>query len=288
MNILCLFFIMAQKKDDLLIEYIMQFINTSKYFLPIFTHHKQIYKNEILFKALLYKLKTGLAYNNIKYFKIKGGTLRYFHQKLIKYRFFEHFYEYYIGEYIDNIHANLIKFYMDSTLIPNKLGSDDVTYNIQLKKHKSCKISLVIDEFGVPIDYETTNSNNHDSPVFCKQIKKISEKYPKLCSNDKIFIGDAGYDSEKIRSTLKEYKIGKLVCDRNKRNTKDKNKLEKNKCTLYERMLLNSRSKIEHINNTIKQNKTINVRYQRYMSNYTNFVLFAIIRLSFSKIGKLQ
>ncbi len=59
------------KKDDLLIEYIMQFINTSKYFLPIFTHHKQIYKNEILFKALLYKLKTGIAYNNIKYFKIK-------------------------------------------------------------------------------------------------------------------------------------------------------------------------------------------------------------------------
>ena len=65
MNILCLFFIMAQKKDDLLIEYIMQFINTSKYFLPIFTHHKQIYKNEILFQALLYKLKTGIAYNNI-------------------------------------------------------------------------------------------------------------------------------------------------------------------------------------------------------------------------------
>jgi hypothetical protein len=287
--ILYLFLMVKQKKDDQLIEYMMKFINTSEHFLPIFTHHKQVYENEKLFKALLYKLKTGVSYNNINDLNlgIKGGTLRYFHQKIIKHKFFELFYESYMGKYIDNVHTDLIKFYMDSTLIPNKLGNDDVTYNIQLKKHKSCKISLVIDEFGVPIDYETTNSNNHDSPILCEQIKKINKKYPKLCTNDKIFIGDAGYDSEKIRSALKKYNIGRLVCDRNKRNTKDKEKLEKNKCTQYEKMLLNSRSKIEHINNTIKQNKTINVRYQRYMSNYTNFVLFALIRLSFGKIGKI-
>jgi hypothetical protein len=39
-----------------------------------------------------------------------------------------------MSKYIDNVHMDLIKFYMDSTLIPNKLGNDVVTYNIQLKK----------------------------------------------------------------------------------------------------------------------------------------------------------
>jgi hypothetical protein len=97
----------------------MEFIDKSKYFLPIFTHHKQVYQNEKLFKALLYKLKIGVSYNNVNDLNLG-----------IKHKF----YEYYIGKCIDNVHMDLIKFYIDSTLIPNKLGSDNVTYNIQLKK----------------------------------------------------------------------------------------------------------------------------------------------------------
>ena len=37
------------------------------------------------------------------------------------------------------------RFYVDSTLIQNKLGIDEVVYNTQLKKHKSCKITIVCD-----------------------------------------------------------------------------------------------------------------------------------------------
>jgi hypothetical protein len=39
------------------------------------------------------------------------------------------------------------EFYIDSTLIANKLGIDLTSYNIQLKKHKSTKVSLIIDDF---------------------------------------------------------------------------------------------------------------------------------------------
>ena len=48
------------------------------------------------------------------------------------------------------------EFYIDSTLIANKLGIDLTSYNIQLKKHKSTKVSLIIDDFGVLIDFITT------------------------------------------------------------------------------------------------------------------------------------
>ena len=33
--------------------------------------------------------------------------------------------------------------YLDSTLIPNKQGIDEVTYNPQCNKHKSTKISVI-------------------------------------------------------------------------------------------------------------------------------------------------
>ena len=53
-------------------------------------------------------------------------------------------------------------------------------------------------------------------------------------------------------------------------------------------MLLKKRSKIEHTNNILKKNKTINIRYEKYSINYKNFVQLAIIKLCFSKIGDIQ
>ena len=53
-------------------------------------------------------------------------------------------------------------------------------------------------------------------------------------------------------------------------------------------MLLNKRSKIEYTNNTLKKNKTINVRYDKYSVNFSNFVLIAIIKLAFGKIGFIE
>jgi transposase len=91
------------------------------------------------------------------------------------------------------------------TLVANKLGIDNATYNIQLKKHKSTKLSIIIDDFGVPIHFELTNSNIHDASVFCNQLDTIVNKYPNLCTNDNIFIGDSAYDSNNIREKLKTY-----------------------------------------------------------------------------------
>jgi hypothetical protein len=258
---------MINHTDKKLVEYLINFINSNEKFNKLFNHHKQIYSMEDLFTALIYKLTTGISYKNISKLKtnIKGSNLHYFHKKIVKYNLFEEFYNYYISIYINNIPENKY-FYVDSTLIANKLGINNATYNIQLKKHKSTKISIIIDDFGIPIDFKITNSNNHDSSIFSNQLDTIVNKYPNLCTNDKIFIGDSAYDSNNIRHKLKNCKLGKLISDRNKRNTKDKNKLHK--LDLYSKMLLKKRSKIEHVNNILKKNKTINTRYEKYSINY--------------------
>ena len=53
-------------------------------------------------------------------------------------------------------------------------------------------------------------------------------------------------------------------------------------------MLLKKRSKVEHTNNILKKNKTINVRYEKYSVNYNSFVLIAIMKLAFNKIGIIE
>jgi hypothetical protein len=94
---------------------------------------------------------------------------------------------------------NFVKFSVDSTLIANKFEIDLVDCNIQLHKHKSCKISIIADDFNVLIHYKLTNSNNHDVIVFYEQISEMSIKFLQLCANNKKFIADVAYNSLKLK-----------------------------------------------------------------------------------------
>jgi len=281
---------MLEKSDIKLIKNIIEFINSNDKYNRLFKHHKQVYSIEDLLTALIYKLKTGISYKNIsnQKFNIKGGNLHYFHTKIIKYKLFENYYDNYIENYILIMGNNINNFFVDSTLVANKLGIDKVTHNIQLKKHKSLKISIIEDEFKIPIDFIVSNSNYHDSSLMLNHIENISKKYPSLCTNNKHFIADSAYDSEKIRIELKSKKLGDLICDRNKRNTKDPNKLINLIPNLHHKLLLKKRSNIEHTNNSLKQNRTINVRYEKKSKYYENFVLLAIMRNIFKKIGCIK
>ena len=80
--------------------------------------------------------------------------------------------------------------------------------------------------------------------------------------------------------------MGLLICERNIRNTKNKELIEKNKLTL-EKMLLKSRAKIEHLNKKLKDNKNIAIRYDKYMITYKNYVILALIKIAYSIIGNL-
>ena len=77
---------MTKNINKKIAKYLVSYINSNELYTNLFKHHKQVYGPQKLFEALLYKLETGIAYNNICSSKcnIKGGTLFYFHKKLIK------------------------------------------------------------------------------------------------------------------------------------------------------------------------------------------------------------
>jgi hypothetical protein len=237
--------------NDEFVKYILNFIKNDDNYSKIFSHHNQKHSIEDLISGLIYKLNTGISYNNFFYKNINGAALHYFYKKLIKLDFLNIVYEKYISKYTIEMAPNIKELHVDSTLIANKCGIDLVDYNVQLKKHKSSKISLIVDDYGVLIDVEFTSSRNHDALICDKHIDNIKNKLPHLCTSDKILIADAAYDSNNIRKKLKDNNIGILVCDHNCRNTKNPEKLKKN--NLYHKMLLKKRSKVEHLNNKIKK-----------------------------------
>ena len=48
-----------------LAQYLVTYIESCDTYKNLFTHHKQQYTVQKLFEALLYKLETGISYNNI-------------------------------------------------------------------------------------------------------------------------------------------------------------------------------------------------------------------------------
>ena len=109
------------------------------------------------------------------------------------------------------------------------------------------------------------------------QLDEFIIKHPKILTNNNILLGDAGYDSNKLKDKVININIGKLLTARNKRNIKDKNKLEALKLSDKEKELLKKRIKVEHINAQLKKYKRLSLRYDKYSINYNLFLHLSCI-----------
>ena len=107
--------------------------------------------------------------------------------------------------------------------------------------------------------------NLNDAGILDKQLNMFNNFQP---NSNNILLGDSGYDSNNIRNKLQNIKFGKLLTYKNKRNTKDKNKLNYIKLSNKEILILkNKRIKIEHINAKIKNYKKIIIRCDKKHKN---------------------
>jgi hypothetical protein len=98
-----------------------------------------------------------------------------------------------------------------------------------------------------------------------------------MLTNNNILLCDAGYDSNKLKDKVKNNNIGELLTARNKRNIKDKNKLECLKLLDNEKQLLKNRIKVEHVNAQLKKYKRLSIRYDKYSINYALFLHLSCI-----------
>ena len=223
-------------------------------------------------------LKSGISYRMLNQFpNINHNTIPHwatiykFFKKLIKYDIIENTFKQTVIKYLLKSNNNI--FLTDTTLIANKGGIDKKSYNPQLLKHKSSKISVITDAKGKPLDLKMYSSNIHDSKILNLQLDN-SNFY-----NDynNIMLGDPGYDSNIIREKLKKIKFGKLITPKNIRNCKNPEKLKTFKLSDKDKCFLKKRIKVENFFAQLKTFKRINIRYDKYSKNYFNYVLLAVI-----------
>ena len=237
------------------------------------------YSNKTLIKCIINILKDGISFRSIgKYKNIYWQTIYKFYCKLIQNNVIKIIFDNIVNDYNKkNINNNI--FITDTTLIPNKLGINDIGYNPQYPKHKSSKISIISDINGIPLNINCSAGNVNDSKILYNQLDDLQNSDIYLLNNNNILLGDAGYDSNKLRDKLNTIKFGKLLVAKNKRNIKNKIKLESIKLSLEEKKILKKRIKIEHTNAHLKQYKRISIRYDKYISHYINFIYLACINI---------
>jgi len=140
---------------------------------------------------------------------------------------------------------------IDTTFICNKLGIEDTSFNQQIKKHKTTKISIISDDFNISISVITSTGSVYDSVILNKQLDKLHDKHPTIFNNKNILLADAAYDSLILREKVKNLNMGILLTNKNIINSKK----EITKFTLYEKLLLNKHVNVEHTINKYKQVK---------------------------------
>jgi transposase len=259
----------------------------------LFSHHRQKYTINELLTNVFIVLKNGLSFREISiYTKIYWNTVYKFFIKLTKHKIINEIYSNTINKYLIEINKNSYQnkkyLFTDTTIIQNKLGVDKVSINPQLKKHKSSKISIVIDDFGVPINSDIFLSSINDAKIADLQINNIIKLHPLMCTNNNILIGDAAYDSNNIRKLLTDFKIGVLLTPKNIRNTKNTEKIKSNQLSLEQKLLLNKRILVEHTINRYKQFKRLNNRYDKKSENFKTFLFIASLIIVNKKINILN
>ena len=285
-----------------LIEYILNILNREEYkkVFNLTTKNRKYTINQLLM-CVMTMLSNGDSYRKLskrknlfenfiecesdkssKKSKIKFPsycTIYKFYKKLVDNKIIKIIYDEVLNIYMKS-KRNTTNFFMDSTLTINKNGVDCKNFNGQLKKHKTTKTSLITDSAGIIVSIHVCSGSQHDASIIINQIDTLRDTVYIKGSNH-LFVGDAAYDSEKIRSHLKNAKLGGLLTPKNKRNSK---KVIIIPLTKTEKNTLKKRFIVEHTNSNLKQYKRLSLRYDKYANQFLNYNMLAASNMICNKL----
>ena len=270
---------MARKKDSLIVNLLIRHIKSVKSLFKSFnySHNQQIYKLRDYLTEILYVLKTGIAWRDIKS-NINWNSIYKVFIKLNNHNIFKTSYTDLLNRYIKKGSNKKLKFVStDTTFIPNKKGKDCMGYNKFYNRKNGTKISIIVDSKGIPLNIKCCGGNVHDCTILSKQLKtwKIVN-YDHVTNHKRYFLADPAYDSNQIRDKIKDFKFEPLI-HQNKRNIKDTFKIRKlNAC---EKEIYKKRLIVENTFCKLKNNRRLAVRYDSKIEIFKGFIYLALIKM---------
>jgi hypothetical protein len=241
------------------------------------TYHNQKYALSDIISEIIYVLKTGISWRNIRGI-IKWQSIVYHFNKFRDTGIFKKALNKLLRIYKKDINKSEISYLTDTTFIKNNIGLSNTGRN-PIFKNKNCfKLSFLSDLNGIPLDIQIGSGNLSEKSYLDKHIKYVLKNKSKVKTN---LLADAGYDSSITRKKLIDNNIYPII-PFNKRNTKDNAKikyLNDDDKKLYKR-----RIKIENLFSWIKKNKRISEINEKIFSSYLNFVYLAVGLILFRRL----
>lgn len=163
-----------------------------------------------------------------------------------------------------------------------------IDYNRYNGRKKYHKVSILTDSIGIPLSVAMISSKQSDALSIPETINNLHINLNTL-RNSKInrykqnILGDSLYHSKKNIAYLKSLGYNPII-KYNKRNTKNKKLIKKNKFTIKEKEIYRKRIKIETTFAWIKNFPVINQNYQKKIESYNGLFLLATSILISKKI----
>ena len=117
----------------------------------------------------------------------------------------------------------------------------------------STKVHLVVDALGLPLTFEITEGQRHDS----RPAKELVARVLPRC-----LLADKAYDSNELRAALHEQGCVQVIPSNGRRAER----------LPYDKDLYKSRSEIECTFNLLKQARRFATRYEKTLRNYAAVV----------------
>lgn len=202
--------------------------------------------------------------------KVHYTTIHKFYLKLVSIGLFELTYRVIVSMGIKSVSTKNL--FIDSTLIKNINGSEFTGKNHFDRNRKGNKISVIVNEKGVPISIHLSTANRHDSSL----IENVLDNSAIQIIRSRL-IGDKGYINGKVKRKLRRNDNISIVTPyRNNQN---------NINTTFEKNLLRKRHIVENYFSWLKQFRRIQQRYDKLKDTYLNFVYFGTIIITVNKLG---
>ena len=165
---------------------------------------------------------------------------------------------------------------IDSTFIANKNGTEKIARNIFYKNKRGRKISVAVDESGVPLTVHLSKGNKHDARIAPKIINKLLIN---KTSEEKLILADKAYDSKKIRQLIRSKNYNPIISKRRYRNSK-KRTIKKKYRKIYKKRII-----VENFFAWLKAFSIIDKIYEKTTKSYLGLLYLAISIIIYRKIN---
>jgi len=232
-----------------------------------------IHSVEECVENILKVLKTGQQWYTL------GNGYSTYHKRFCEWSDKEVFSEaFYLLQKIPNFANSMgTSFSIDSCVIRNKCGREDISYCYKIKCKRSVKMTIIVGDNGLPVSLNVSKSSVHDIKFVYPALSKIKLRTRKI----KTLIGDKGYQKIDFRKELSKRKINYLYGQ--KENTK-KPFIMNDK----EQKLFNNRFRVEGTFSTLLSNRRLNVRYEQKTKHFESFIYIAMIDMICKTLDTLK